>query len=110
MTIRDIWFRSVYAVLIVIGLYLLLVCVVGPRFTGLIITALTPMLGAQGAAFALVILGATFPVLLTVGVFTAVDRYTRARRDGELETRCRKCRHILRGLTEPRCPECGEPI
>lgn len=26
------------------------------------------------------------------------------------ETRCRKCRHILRGLSEPRCPECGEPI
>jgi len=25
-------------------------------------------------------------------------------------TRCRKCRHILRGLTEPRCPECGEAI
>lgn len=26
------------------------------------------------------------------------------------ETRCRKCAHILRGLTEPRCPECGERI
>lgn len=29
---------------------------------------------------------------------------------GDDETRCRKCRHILRGLTEPRCPECGESI
>ena len=28
--------------------------------------------------------------------------------DGEL--RCRKCSYILRGLTEPRCPECGEGI
>ena len=26
------------------------------------------------------------------------------------ETRCRKCGYILRGITEPRCPECGEPI
>ncbi len=26
------------------------------------------------------------------------------------ETRCRKCHYILRGLTAPRCPECGEPI
>src|SRR5262245_39499083 len=26
------------------------------------------------------------------------------------ETRCRKCGYILRGLTEPRCPECGERI
>lgn len=30
------------------------------------------------------------------------------RLDGE--TRCRKCQHILRGLSEPRCPECGERI
>lgn len=28
----------------------------------------------------------------------------------EHDTRCRHCDHILRGLTEPRCPECGEPI
>jgi hypothetical protein len=29
---------------------------------------------------------------------------------GSGETRCRKCRHILKGLTQPRCPECGESI
>ena len=28
----------------------------------------------------------------------------------EHETRCRKCDYILRGITEPRCPECGERI
>ena len=26
------------------------------------------------------------------------------------ETRCRKCGYILKGLTEPRCSECGERI
>lgn len=26
------------------------------------------------------------------------------------ETHCRACDHILRGLIEPRCPECGERI
>jgi len=26
------------------------------------------------------------------------------------ETRCRKCQYILRGIPEPRCPECGENI
>jgi hypothetical protein len=26
------------------------------------------------------------------------------------ETRCRKCNYILRGISEPRCPECGEKI
>lgn len=30
------------------------------------------------------------------------------RRDSE--TRCRKCGYILRELSEPRCPECGERI
>ncbi len=31
-------------------------------------------------------------------------------RRGDDETRCRKCRYILRGLSALRCPECGEPI
>jgi hypothetical protein len=26
------------------------------------------------------------------------------------ETRCRQCGYILRGITEPRCSECGERI
>ena len=26
------------------------------------------------------------------------------------ELRCRKCHYILKGLSEPRCPECGTPI
>jgi len=26
------------------------------------------------------------------------------------ETRCRKCGYILRGISEPRCSECGERI
>lgn len=29
---------------------------------------------------------------------------------GKVETRCRKCAYILKGITEPRCPECGERI
>ena len=28
----------------------------------------------------------------------------------DLETRCRKCGYILRGIPEPRCSECGEKI
>jgi hypothetical protein len=30
--------------------------------------------------------------------------------NAEPETYCRKCSHILRGLTEPRCPVCRERI
>ena len=50
------------------------------------------------------------PIGLTVlaSVGWVVTTVTFARRDDE--TRCRKCRYILRGLTEPRCPECGTEI
>jgi len=30
--------------------------------------------------------------------------------DHDEETRCRKCGYILKGITEPRCSECGELI
>lgn len=33
-----------------------------------------------------------------------------ASRETDGETHCRACNHILRGLSEPRCPECGERI
>lgn len=38
----------------------------------------------------------------------ALLTWTDVRRDEEC--RCRRCGHILRGLSEPRCPECGERI
>ena len=44
------------------------------------------------------------PIML--GLFV----YEKLRRDPHGETRCRKCGYILRGLTEPRCSECGERI
>ncbi len=50
------------------------------------------------------------PVVLlgfaTYGVLTALW----GRRPFDGETRCRKCGYILRGISEPRCSECGEPI
>jgi hypothetical protein len=58
--------------------------------------------------------GFVYPALMAA-VFTACSclgwiilnvRHVR----GDDELRCRKCKHILRGLSEPRCPECGEPI
>jgi hypothetical protein len=47
------------------------------------------------------------PALLIAGVvFMVLCR----RRIADSETRCRSCSYILRGLTEPRCPECGQVI
>jgi len=45
-------------------------------------------------------------LLVSLGVFYLCTRGTRP--DGYL--RCLKCRYILKGLSEPRCPECGTPI
>ena len=44
---------------------------------------------------------------VSLGVFWLL---VRRRMRFDLETRCRKCDYILRGITEPRCPECGERI
>ncbi len=48
------------------------------------------------------------PIIVGVAAFGLVTHWTRL--PAWRETRCRKCSHILRGLTEPRCPECGERI
>lgn len=43
--------------------------------------------------------------LAGLGTWTVLRR----RREDEF-LHCRKCDHILHGLTAPRCPECGTPI
>jgi hypothetical protein len=51
----------------------------------------------------------TIPALLGILIYAGLTwRYGPIRIDPE--TRCRKCGYILRGISEPRCPECGERI
>src|SRR5262245_33394431 len=58
-------------------------------------------------AFALVFIAPIALIALTT--FSLLSLWRRPfSRDGE--TRCRKCDYILRGISEPRCPECGERI
>ena len=47
-------------------------------------------------------------LLLISSHLIAVSIYRGASESGG--PRCRKCGYILRGITEPRCPECGERI
>jgi hypothetical protein len=42
------------------------------------------------------------------GAYWLLAHWLGSNTDGELH--CRRCDHILRGLSEPRCPECDEPI
>jgi hypothetical protein len=49
---------------------------------------------------------------VVIASVTAYHLLTRAnqRRPSNCECLCRKCGYILRGISEPRCPECGERI
>ena len=59
------------------------------------------------AYWILAICGGPSMAVLTYGLLTR--RYYHLNRSGG-ETRCRKCSYVLKGITEPRCPECGEPV
>ena len=48
-----------------------------------------------------------FSTLVAVGVYTLLA-FRRRPPDGN--TYCGSCGYILKGLTVPRCPECGKPI
>jgi hypothetical protein len=70
---------------------------------------LTPHIGTDWAGRA-----ATFTYILPVAVFvlaayTLLTRYVGSKHK-DFEPRCPKCGCILRGLTEARCPDCGEGI
>lgn len=46
-------------------------------------------------------------VLVGLLVYAALSAWFPSRRKLHPETLCRKCGYILRGISEPRCPECG---
>ena len=49
-------------------------------------------------------------LLFSFLIYGVLTRYLGSRRFIDPELRCRKCHYILKGITEPRCPECEERI
>ena len=49
-------------------------------------------------------------IVISLITYYLTIRYYNSKLLYDGETRCRKCKYILRGITEPRCPECGERI
>ena len=49
-------------------------------------------------------------LLLGLTVYGLVTRWSGGDMPHDGETHCRKCGYVLRGISEPRCPECGERI
>ena len=54
------------------------------------------------------VMSSLLPLVVAVGVYAHLTKRYGPRLYGE--TRCRKCGDILRGISEPRCSECGERI
>ena len=77
---------------------------------------ITTLLGGQFSALPWqagvgVAVGWFLPVLLIAfGVYGLLTWRFGPRTPLDGETRCRKCDYILKGITEPRCSECGERI
>lgn len=56
------------------------------------------------------IAGFSLCLVVSLTVYGVLTRRTDARRIYARETCCRQCGYVLRGISEPRCPECGERI
>ncbi len=67
-------------------------------------------LGLAGSLRAGIVVSTVYYAPALVLAFVVYGLLTRYYGPGDTETRCRTCRYILRGITEPRCPECGEAI
>ena len=91
------WFwRATGTVVLVAGGFFLLDAEIAPRG-----------LGSSDAGMAI-----HFAALFAMTVLTIYGGLGRLfpHNTDDSELRCRKCQYILRGITEPRCPECGECI
>jgi len=77
----------------------------GMNIVGVVFGPIFDYLG-MGASNLIVafMLYAFFPVFLSLSTYDFLTPHE------SKETRCRKCGYILKGITEPRCSECGERI
>ena len=76
----------------------------------------TVLLGDQNASWVLwewrIAIGVALfvpAILIAFAVYGVLTRYF-GPMYGDAETRCRNCGYILRGISEPVCPECGTQI
>ena len=70
--------------------------------------ALAVVVGGEAARYVLIAALATGPWAAALLVYAYLRRGRRAPPDSYL--RCTGCGYILHGLSEPRCPECGQAI
>jgi hypothetical protein len=109
--VAALWALAVYWGSGVVVLWLSMARPFGPRALldpalGWIAQVLRPLIGDMAVIFALICALAVVPFMLALGVFA----WLRPGRTDDGFLHCPKCDYILKGLAEPRCPECGERI
>jgi len=120
---RSVWLRGVVSILAVILLYWpfasywpAMCQVAGPSaatggnpvWVSAPVGVWTHRLADVTWRYAFGLTQAVFSPLVAIAVFTLLTRYAGPARKSQ--TRCRRCLSILRGLAQPICPACGEPI
>lgn len=101
--------RPIVLEAVAFGVFIALVATV---LTGLFVPAITPQSTPAQRAQALWVGWASIAASAAVGTLAAFGyrRYQRRRQPADEEPRWEHCGYILRGLPEPRCPECGQPF
>ena len=64
--------------------------------------------GVQGSLIGTLLHG--FSAVVCIAAYLYLSYRFPRKNETDAETRCRKCGYILRGISEPRCSECGERI
>ena len=85
-------------------------CVYGVTFNVSFAVLPLPWRKFYGSSMLLVVVGGVRGSVVALAVHGYLTRRYSPQAALERETRCRKCGYILRGITEPRCSECGERI
>ncbi len=74
-----------------------------------VLSIVANILPGRGGVMYTISVFVNYGAVVASGVAFAVACFRDVRRDLE-HIHCLKCGYILKGLTEPRCPECGERI
>ena len=99
MKIERAWLRIIVAgVVVTIGTVIA------------VIAGYLPVVIGGGVAEGLFVLFGTIVVFAAPTVAAVLAHMLTPKEPKDGHTRCGKCGYILKGLTEPRCSECGERI
>ncbi len=106
---KWLW-RGLLFVLMGVTLRVVLSLILGTYFFASSVTTIWQYLGGNFKTGVHLGKSVAFTLPSLVCCFVVFDFLARRADRAAEESCCRRCGHILRGLSKPRCPECGEAI